>query len=61
VGAAVVAVGHREKGRGLRYPVNETALNHGAGVETETSDLNEAYGRYGELKPVPCPEEFPRT
>ena len=55
----LLAVGHREKGRGLRYPMNATALKHGAGVETETSDPNEAYARYGELKPVPCPDQFP--
>jgi len=57
----LLAVGHREKGRGLRYPVNETALEHGAGVEAETPDPNEPYARYGELKPVPCPDEFPRS
>jgi len=57
----LLAVGYREKGRGLRYPVNETALEHGAGVEAETSDPNEAYARYGELKPVRCPDEFPRS
>ena len=55
----VLAVGARLKGRGLRYPVNETALKHGAGVEQETSDPSEAYSRFGDLKPVPCPDEFP--
>ena len=32
----VVAVGARRKGRGIRFPVNETALKYGAGVEEET-------------------------
>ncbi len=56
----LLAVGHREKGRGLRYPVNEVALKHGAGVEKETNDPNEAYERFAKLEPVPCPDEFPR-
>ena len=38
----VVAVGGRGK-PGLVYPVDETALKHGAGVERETSDGDEAY------------------
>ena len=54
-----IAVGARLKGRGIIYPVSDTALKHGAGVETETSDPNEAYARFAELKPVPCPDEFP--
>lgn len=55
----VLAVGARKKGRGLRYTVNETALMHGAGVEKETSDPSEAYARFPEDKPIPCPDEFP--
>ena len=55
----VVGVGARRKGRGLRYPVNETALKHGAGVEEETSDGSVAYARFAEDKPISCPEEFP--
>ena len=55
----ILAVGNRVKGRGLRYPVNEIALKHGAGVKQETSDPAEAYARFGGLKPVPCPDEFP--
>jgi uncharacterized cupin superfamily protein len=56
----LLAVGARTKGRGLRYPVNEAALRHGAGVEKETPDPNEAYARFAEGKAVPCPDEFPR-
>jgi uncharacterized cupin superfamily protein len=55
----LLAVGARRKGRGLVYPVNEVALRHGAGVETETGDPAEAYARFAESKPVPCPEGFP--
>ncbi len=55
----VVGMGARRKGRGLVYPVNETALRYGAGVETETSDPSEAYARFGESTPIACPEDFP--
>jgi uncharacterized cupin superfamily protein len=55
----LLAVGMRKKGRGLRYPVNEVARRHGAGVDTETSDPKEAYAGFSALVPVPCPEEFP--
>lgn len=54
----VVAVGARRKGRGLVYSVNEAALRHGAGVESETSDPREAYARFAEDVPIPCPPEF---
>ena len=57
----ILAVGARAKGRGLRYPVNEVALAHGAGVETETTDPKEAYARFAPSNPVPCPPEFPRA
>ena len=55
----VLGVGARRKGRGLVYPVNETALKHGAGVEEETTDPAVAYARFPEAVPIPCPEEFP--
>ena len=51
----VVAVGARDKSVGPdwgSYPVNETALKHGAGVEKETSDADEAYARFGEPGPA---------
>jgi uncharacterized cupin superfamily protein len=54
----VLAVGARRKGRGIRYPVSELALKHGAGVEVETSDPREAYAPFGEPRPIPCPPEF---
>jgi uncharacterized cupin superfamily protein len=55
----VLAVGARRKGRGIRYPVNETALRHGAGVGTETSDPSVAYARFPEDTPITCPPGFP--
>jgi uncharacterized cupin superfamily protein len=55
----ILAVGNRIKGRGLRYPVNETASKYDAGVEKETTDPAEAYARFGDLKPMRCPAEFP--
>ena len=55
----VVAVGARRKGRALVYPVNETALKYGAGVEEETSEPSVAYARFSADEPVPCPEELP--
>jgi uncharacterized cupin superfamily protein len=57
----VVGVGARRKGRGIRYPVSELAVKHGAGVETETTEPREAYARFSEDKPVPCPPEFPEA
>jgi hypothetical protein len=43
-----LGVGARRKGRDIRYPVNKLALEHGAGVETETTDPKEAYARFAE-------------
>jgi uncharacterized cupin superfamily protein len=55
----VIGVGARKKGRGLVFPVDEAALRHGAGVEVETRVAVEAYARYPEDVPIPCPEVFP--
>jgi uncharacterized cupin superfamily protein len=55
----VVGMGARRKGRALVYPVNETALRHGAGVEEETSDPSVAYARFPEDREIPCPQELP--
>ena len=57
--SVVIGIGARRKGRGLLYPVNETALKHGAGVTEETSDPSVAYARFPEDRPIACPEEFP--
>ncbi len=55
----VVAVGARRKGRALVYPVNETAIAHGAGVEVETSEPSVAYAQFSADEHVPVPEELP--
>ena len=55
----VVAVGARRKGRGIRYPVNEIALKHRAGVEVETTVPAEAYAGLADDRPISCPPEFP--
>jgi uncharacterized cupin superfamily protein len=54
----VLGVGARREGRGLRFPVNELALKHGAGVQEEPTDSREAYAPYSEPTPIPCPPEF---
>ena len=48
----VLAVGAR-KGQAT-YPVDETAVRHSAGVETETSSPNDAYAKYGPLEDGPA-------
>ena len=48
-----LAVGARKPGLTVDYPVNETALRHGAGVERQTSKPNEAYARFD--RPVTGP------
>jgi uncharacterized cupin superfamily protein len=55
----LLGVGARTTGGGLVYPVNETALRHGAGAETETNLGAEAYARYGKPWPASCPPELP--
>ncbi len=50
----VLAVGLRGK-QGARFPVNEVANKHRAGVE-EGMSPREAYGRYGDLEEGPAPD-----
>jgi uncharacterized cupin superfamily protein len=47
----VLAVGARIPDRpdDGKFVVSETAIKHGAGVERETTDPKEAYGRFGEM------------
>jgi hypothetical protein len=52
--ALVLAVGAR-KGQ-ASYPVNETAIRHGAGVDKESASPGEAYARFGPLEDGPAPE-----
>jgi uncharacterized cupin superfamily protein len=51
----VLAVGAREHQAGADwggYTVEEAALRHGAGVEQETTDVDEAYARFPEPEPA---------
>jgi uncharacterized cupin superfamily protein len=51
----VLAVGARENSMSANrggYPVDALALRHGAGVERETSDVEEAYARFREPRPA---------
>ena len=50
----VLAVGLRGKG-GARYPANEAALRHGAGV-AEGASPRDAYMAFGSLEPGPAPD-----
>jgi uncharacterized cupin superfamily protein len=52
----VLAVGARGQSTGPdwgSYTVNEVALRHGAGVERETTEPNEAYARFPDAKLAP--------
>ena len=49
-GALVLAVGARGGRGGAAYPVDETALKHGAGVEAATGEPSQAYARFGPLE-----------
>ena len=50
----VLAIGARvERGEDWgAYPVDETALRHGAGVEQETNSADEAYARFPKREPT---------
>ena len=53
----VLAVGAREHESSADwggYPVDETALRHGAGVERATSEVREAYARLPRREPTGC-------
>jgi uncharacterized cupin superfamily protein len=55
----VLAVGSRVGPDEILYPVDDVALAHGAGVETETPLPKEAYARFTRPAPeVPFREEF---
>jgi uncharacterized cupin superfamily protein len=56
---AVLAVGAREHQEGAGwggYTVDEVALRHGAGVEQETTEAEEAYARLPTREPTPYRE-----
>ena len=50
---AILMIGARGPGRGVHYPVNETAARHGASVTAPTSSPAEAYADWSrELSPT---------
>jgi uncharacterized cupin superfamily protein len=53
---AILMVGARPVGRGIRYPVSELALRCGAGVEVETTNPREAYTGSHEWHPTELPD-----
>jgi hypothetical protein len=53
--ALVLAVGARVERGSARYPVDATAVRHGAGVETESET---PYARYSEPQRGPAPDFF---
>jgi uncharacterized cupin superfamily protein len=56
---AVLAVGarqHQESADWGGYTVDEVALRHGAGVQQETTQAEEAYARFPDRQPTSCPE-----
>ncbi len=53
---AILMVGARTPGQGVRYPVSEAAARHGASAEKETTDPREAYG---DLRRVPAKPIWP--
>jgi hypothetical protein len=52
--ALVLAVGARKGG--ASYPVDETAVRLGAGVEKEVASPAEAYARFSQLEEGPAPD-----
>jgi uncharacterized cupin superfamily protein len=52
--ALVLAVGVRRGG--ATYPVDESAIRHGAGVEREGLSPAEAYAKFSKPEPGPAPE-----
>jgi uncharacterized cupin superfamily protein len=53
----IFMAGARVRPEELTYPRSELALRHGAGVETDTTDPDEAYAPFGRGKPG-RPESF---
>jgi uncharacterized cupin superfamily protein len=52
----IIAVGARKPGEEIIYPVEDVALKHEAGVETETPDPDEAYAGVDDMTRIPYPE-----
>ena len=50
---AIFMLGGRTRPEVLVYPRSDVALRHGAGVETETRDADEAYAPFADWEPDP--------
>jgi hypothetical protein len=51
-----LAVGARNAGDGIRYPVSDVALRHEAGVSESTTSAEVAYAGVPDMRHGPCPE-----
>jgi uncharacterized cupin superfamily protein len=56
--ALILAVGARKENGSARYPADQTAQRHGAGVERDTASAAEAYARFAQPQPGPAPDFF---
>jgi len=54
----VLMVGKRDPNQKIVYPVDELALDHGAGVRTETASPAEAYAGVGRRRECAAPPPF---
>ena len=58
---AIVGVGARNAGEGLRYPVSDVALKHSAGVTEEATSGKVAYAGVPETTKAPYSEGLPEA
>ena len=56
--ALILAVGARKEKGSVRYPADETARRHGAGVDRDTASPDDAYARFGPPQAGPAPDIF---
>lgn len=54
----ILAVGARKEKGSAQYPVEPTAIRHGAGVPDASVSPQETYARFGEPRPGPAPAIF---
>ncbi|HTU79224.1 MAG TPA: cupin domain-containing protein [Solirubrobacteraceae bacterium] len=56
--ALVLAVGARKEKGSARYPIEPTAVRHGAGIADESESPDDAYAAYGEPEAGHAPDTF---
>jgi uncharacterized cupin superfamily protein len=54
----IFAVGARKQRGSARYPLDEVAVRHGAGIPDADTSPEEAYAAFGEPRPGSAPEIF---